>query len=93
MQSDCSNKTSSVQNNSLLLLLNTERLQQIADYDLFIKLFLEAPFVRYRMTYLIIIIDQCIVVITQTFKVDECNFVKTAVIIGTKQLFTSVFLL
>ena len=37
MQSDCSN-------NSLLLLLNTERLQQIADYDLFIKLFLEAPF-------------------------------------------------
>ena len=93
MQSDCSNKTSSVQNNSLLLLLNTERLQQIADYDLFIKLFLEAPFVRFRMTYLIIIIDQCIVVITQTFKVDECNFVKTAVIIGTKQLFTSVFLL
>jgi hypothetical protein len=70
--------------------LNTERLQQIADYDLFIKLFLEAPFVRFRMTYLIIIIDQCIVVITQTFKVDEFNFVKTAVIIGTKQLFTSV---
>ena len=29
----------------------------------------------------------------KTFKVDECNFVKTAVIIGTKQLFTSVFLL
>ena len=45
------------------------------------------------MTYLIIIIDQCIVVITQTFKVDECNFVETAVIIGTKQLFTSMFLL
>ena len=44
MQFDCSNKTSVVQNNSLLLLLNTERLQQIADYDLFIKLFLEAPF-------------------------------------------------
>jgi hypothetical protein len=29
----------------------------------------------------------------KTFKVDECNFVETAVIIGTKQLFTSVFLL
>ena len=38
MQFDCSNKTSVVQNNVLLLLLNTERLQLVSDYDLFIAL-------------------------------------------------------
>ena len=43
MQFDFSNRTSAVQNNLLLLLLNTERLQQVSDYDLFIKLCLEAP--------------------------------------------------
>jgi hypothetical protein len=42
MQFDCSNKTSVVQNNVLLLLLNTERLQLVSDYDLFITLCLEA---------------------------------------------------